>query len=62
MENKEKNTAIQNEQQCNKKQLLVNEIIDLIVSKDISVSDAREVLRVVSVKLGKQKITSSICH
>lgn len=56
------NTAIQNEQQCNKKQLLVNEIIKLIASKDISISDARKVLRVVSEKLGEQKVTSSICH
>ena len=59
MNNKTKNTAIQNEQQCSKKQLLVNEIINLIASKDISISDAKDVLRATSAKLGKQKVTLS---
>lgn len=52
-----KEATVQNEQQPNKKQLLVNEIINLIASKELSISEAREVLRVTSLKLGNQKVT-----
>lgn len=52
-----KEATVQNEQQPNKKQLLVNEIINLIASQDLSISEARDVLRVTSSKLGKQKVT-----
>lgn len=52
-------TVIQNEQQSTSKIEIVNSIIAVLTNNDLSVSEAREILRIVSHKLGEQKITTS---
>lgn len=59
MNEKQKETAIQNEQQLNKKDI-INDIIKILANNNLSVSNAREILRITSKKLGEQRITVSI--
>ncbi len=54
-----KETAVQSERQSKPNNEIVKEIIAVLVENNLSVSQAREILRVASKELGNQKITST---
>lgn len=55
----QKLTVIQDEQQSVSKKEIIDNIINILANNDLSISEAREILRVASHKLGEQKITTS---
>ena len=54
-----KNTVIHEERQYSKKEI-IDDIIKILVDHNLSVSEAREILKFTSRKLGEQKITISV--
>lgn len=52
----QKETAIQNEQQLKSKKDIVDNIINVLANNNLSIIEAKEILRTVSHKLGEQKV------
>lgn len=59
MENEKKETAIQNEQQLNKNEVVVNSIIDILAKNNLSIAEAKNVLYITSKKICQQIVISS---
>lgn len=53
------NATIKSEPQSKSNRDIIQEIINLIAENNLSIIDARDILKVASRKLGNQKITSS---
>lgn len=54
-----KETAVPQEQQSKLKQEAINEIIKILIEKNFTITEGREILNITSKYLGKQKITFS---
>lgn len=55
----QKETAIQNEQQQKSNEEIVDKIIALLADNNLTITDAREILQIASKKLGKQIVRFS---
>lgn len=51
----QKNTAIQNEQQYSKKEI-IDDIIKILADNNLSITEARQILNIASKKLGQQAV------
>ena len=58
MDNEKKETAIQNEQQLNEREEIVNSIINILAKNNLSITEAKNVLYVVSKKICQQIVKS----
>ena len=52
----QKETDIQNEHQSNWKRKIVDEIINILADNNLSIVESRDILYIVSKKLGQQKV------
>lgn len=58
MDNEKKETAIRNEQQLNEREEIVNSIINILAKNNLSITEAKNVLYVVSKKICQQIVKS----
>lgn len=56
MENKEKETAIQNGQQLKSKQEIIDNIIKILASNNLTITDSKDILHETSKVICKQKV------
>ncbi len=54
----QKETAIQNERQLKTKQEIVNDIIKILATNNLSIADAKEILYATSKELNRQTVKS----
>lgn len=59
MNNPKKEAVTQSERQLNQNQKIINDIITILVNNNLSISNAKEILRITMKKLDEQKITIS---
>ena len=59
MDELQKETAIQNERQSKSNKEVIDKIIQLLAENNLTITDAREILRITSRKLGEQIIRFS---
>lgn len=55
----QKETAIQNEQQQKSNKEIVDNIIKILAENNLTITDAREILQITSKRLGKQTVRFS---
>lgn len=55
----QKETAIQNEQQSKSNKEIIDSIIEILANNNYTITEAREILHITSKKLGNQTVTLS---
>jgi predicted nucleic-acid-binding protein len=59
MNDQNKETAIQNEQQSKTKQEIINDVIDILAANKLTITDAKDILYATSKELSKQEVKAS---
>ena len=59
MDESQKETAIQNEQQSKSNKEVIDNIIEILASSNFTITEAREILQIASKKLGNQVVRVS---
>lgn len=59
MNDQNKETAIQNEQQSKTKQEIINDVIDILAANKLTITDAKDILYATSKELSRQKVKAS---